>query len=98
MSKDDPTTQEIVRLYSQGMSAAKVGKIVCLCEQGVNYRLKLAGGAKRIYQTRHITQSKIDQIRALNDKGLSQNRIADIVGVSIPTIHKYIKNKEINYA
>lgn len=97
LPKDDPTTLEIVRLYSEGMSAEKIAKIVYLSNCTVFLRLKSAGVHIRSNQTRHLSQRKIDQIRALHNEGVLEYKIADIVRVSVPTVRKYIKNREINY-
>ena len=98
IKENDPTTRQIVRLYSQGMSAAKVAKIVCFSETGVNYRLKLAGMPKRSKQKREIPKWKINQIRLLKKEGIYTYKIAEMVGVSIPTVRKYIKNGDENNA
>ena len=96
MPKDDPMAQEIVRLYSEGKSAAQVAKIVCFSETGVIFRLKSAGYPIRSSQKRHVTQSQINQIKALHKKGECTYKIAYKVGVSIPTARKYIKQGGYN--
>lgn len=98
IEENDPTTRQIVRLYSQGMSAAKVAKIVCFSEAGVNYRLKIAGVSKRSKQRRDIPQWQINQIRTLKKEGIYLYKIAEMVGVSVPTVRKYIKSGGENNA
>ena len=98
LSKDDPSTLEIVRLYSEGMSPAKIAKIVFFCETTVRQRLRFAGLIPRPNPKWHIPQHKIEQIRALCDEGYGTYKVAAITGISVPTVRKYVRNREINYA
>lgn len=98
IQENDAITRQIVRLYSQGMSAAKVAKIVCFSETGVNYRLKIAGVSKRSKQKRGIPQWQINQIRTLKKEGICTYKIAEMVGVSVPTARKYIRSGGENNA
>lgn len=95
---NDATTEQIKRMYCDGVSVADISKTVFLCETAVRCRLRSVGVVLKQKSFRHISQQKIERIRALYDEGYFQNKIADIVGVSIPTVHKYITNREINYA
>lgn len=98
LPEDDDTTAHIKRLYNNGVSVSDISKAVFMCETMVRNRLKSVGVELRKSPMRHTPQQVIEEIRALHDEGLFQNKIAEIVGVSIPTVHKYIKDREINYA
>ena len=52
---------------------------------------KSAGGKSGIVRTR-ITAAKVAQMKVLNGKGLSDNKISDKVGVSVPSVGRYRKN------
>lgn len=97
MEKDDPITLKIVRLYAEGIGILKIGALVYLDYRSVRNRLHSAGVILRENVKSHISQEKIEQIRALRDNGCSTKKVAEITGVSDATVRKYYKHREINY-
>ncbi len=99
ISLDDPATKIAVELYKNGLSLKDAAAAVFLSPSGLRYRLGALGILLRETRSgRELPMDLVEKIRSEYREGNSFYRIAKDLGVSAPTVRKYVRKEENNDA